>query len=230
MEAARILVIEDNHNLALGLSNNLKLEGYQVAVAEDGRKGLELTHGYCPHAIVLDLMLPKMDGYQVLRTIRSDGLDTPVLIMTALGDEADKVRGFRMGADQYLTKPFSVVEFLSRVEALLRRSPMNGSTRQRSLERFGDVTVDIDARVVSKSGAQISLTPKAFELLLALMRRDGAVATRHDLLREIWGYEQSVVSRTVDAHVAELRRKLEPDPGNPKYILTVWKCGYRFEH
>jgi DNA-binding response OmpR family regulator len=230
MEAARILVIEDNHNLALGLSNNLTLEGYDVQVAEDGRKGLELTRGFCPHAIVLDLMLPEMDGYQVLRTIRSDGLEVPVLILTALGDEADKVRGFRMGADQYLTKPFSVVEFLSRIEALLRRSPMNGATPRREVKKFGDVTVDIDARVVRRNGNQVSLTPKAFELLLALMRREGAVASRHDLMQEIWGYDRSVVSRTVDAHVAELRRKLEPDPSTPQYILTVWKCGYRFQN
>lgn len=228
MEAARILVIEDNSNLALGLSNNLKLEGYDVEVAEDGRKGLELNNRFRPHAIVLDLMLPEMDGYQVLRTIRNHGLEVPVLILTALGDEADKVRGFRMGADQYLTKPFSVVEFLSRVEALLRRSPATGRAARRVIERFGDVTVDVDARLVSRNGQQVGLTPKAFDLLLALIRREGAVASRHDLMREIWGYDQSVVSRTVDAHVAELRRKLEPDPSQPRYILTVWKCGYRF--
>ena len=229
MTAAKILVIEDNHNLALGLSDNLKLEGYEVRVAEDGKKGLELAGSFKPDAIVLDLMLPEMDGYQVLRTMRSNGSEVPVLILTALGDEADKVRGFRLGADQYLTKPFSVVEFLSRVEALLRRA--NGPWRQmeRQSERFGDVTVDVDARVVSKDGNDVALTPKAFDLLLALIRRNGSVASRQDLMRDVWGYDESVVSRTVDAHVAELRRKLETDPAHPNHILTVWKRGYRLQ-
>ena len=229
MTVAKILVIEDNHNLALGLSDNLKLEGYEVRVAEDGKKGLELAGSFKPDAIVLDLMLPEMDGYQVLRTMRNNGSEVPVLILTALGDEADKVRGFRLGADQYLTKPFSVVEFLSRVEALLRRA--NGPWRQmeRQSERFGDVTVDVDARVVSKNGSDIPLTPKAFDLLLALIRRNGSVASRQDLMRDVWGYDESVVSRTVDAHVAELRRKLETDPAHPNHILTVWKRGYRLQ-
>lgn len=229
MNVARVLVVEDNHNLALGLSNNLKLEGYDVRVAEDGKKGLELATSFSPDAIVLDLMLPEVDGYQVLRTMRNNGSDVPVLILTALGDEADKVRGFRLGADQYLTKPFSVVEFLSRVEALLRRANGSWKKMERQAERFGNVTVDAEARVVRREGADVQLTPKAFDLLLALIRRRGSVASRQDLMRDVWGYDESVVSRTVDAHVAELRRKLEADPAHPNHILTVWKRGYRLQ-
>jgi DNA-binding response OmpR family regulator len=229
MPVPRVLVVEDNRNLALGLSNNLKLEGYEVEVAEDGKKGLNLIRTFAPDAIVLDLMLPEMDGYQVLRTMRSNGSTVPVLILTALGDEADKVRGFRLGADQYLTKPFSVVEFLSRVEALLRRADNGWNKATRRVECFGEISVDVDAGVVSREGRPIALTPKAFDLLLALMSRQGAVASRQDLMRDVWGYDKSVMSRTVDAHVAELRRKLEPDPANPTHILTVWKRGYRLQ-
>jgi DNA-binding response OmpR family regulator len=227
--ARRVLVVEDNQNLALGLSNNLKLEGYEVQVAEDGAKALEHVRSFCPDAIVLDLMLPEMDGYQVLRTIRNNGSAVPVLILTALGDEADKVRGFRTGADQYVTKPFSVVEFLSRVEALLRRADGAWNRPDRSTERFGDVTVDVEAGIVRRNGTDVALTPKAFDLLLALIRRRGAVVSRQDLMHDVWGYDKSVISRTVDAHVAELRRKLEADPANPVHILTVWKRGYRFQ-
>jgi len=229
MPVPRVLVVEDNRNLALGLSNNLKLEGYEVAVAEDGKKGLNLIRTFAPNAIVLDLMLPEMDGYQVLRTMRSNGSTVPVLILTALGDEADKVRGFRLGADQYLTKPFSVVEFLSRVEALLRRADNSWNKAARRVECFGEISVDVDAGVVSRKGRPIALTPKAFDLLLALMSRQGAVVSRQDLMRDVWGYDKSVMSRTVDAHIAELRRKLEPDPANPAHILTVWKRGYRLQ-
>jgi DNA-binding response OmpR family regulator len=228
-EARRVLVVEDNHNLALGLGNNLRLEGYEVQVAEDGKKALDQFRSFGPDAVVLDLMLPEMDGYQVLRTIRNNGSAVPVLILTALGDEADKVRGFRMGADQYLTKPFSVVEFLSRVEALLRRADSSWGRPGRSVESFGEVAIDVEAGIVSRSGSDVALTPKAFDLLLALIRRRGAVVSRQDLMHDVWGYDKSVISRTVDAHVAELRRKLEADPANPVHILTVWKRGYRFQ-
>jgi len=229
MSIPRVLVVEDNHNLALGLTNNLTLEGYEVEVADDGKKALDIYRRFAPDAIVLDLMLPEMDGYQVLRTLRNNGSTVPVLILTALGDEADKVRGFRLGADQYLTKPFSVVEFLSRVEALLRRAENGWTSVSRTVERFGNINVDVNARLVTRDDEPVAITPKAFDLLLALMRRKGAVASRQDLMRDVWGYDTSVVSRTVDAHIAELRRKLEPDPSDPVHILTVWKRGYRFQ-
>jgi DNA-binding response OmpR family regulator len=152
----------------------------------------------------------------------------PVLILTARGEEADKVRGLRVGADDYVTKPFGLMELLARVEALLRRRARAAATvAARETVRFADMEIDVGARVVRRGGREVSLSPKEFELLLALVRRQGAVASRIDLLREVWDYDASVLSRTVDAHVKELRRKLEDDPGNPRHILTVWKLGYR---
>ena len=228
--SARVLLVEDNHDLAAGLEYNLRLEGYEVRIADDGRAGITLTREWAPHLVVLDLMLPEVDGYEVLRTLRADGNRVPVMILTARGEEADKVRGFRLDADQYVTKPFGVLEFLERVGALLRRSGAVGATRDQSgTIRFGRVAVDPAARTVTRGGTSVTLTPKAFDLLMALVRRDGAVASRLELLREVWGYGAFVLSRTVDSHVAELRRKLEDDAANPKHILTVWKVGYRFE-
>lgn len=224
MTSLRILVVEDNTNLALGLENNLKLEGYEVRVASDGRQGLDLARRFRPDGIILDVMLPQMDGYQILRTLREEGNAVPVLMLTALGDEVHRVRGFRLGADQYLGKPFSVVELLARVESLVRP---RGEPGTRRVERFGTVSIDVDAGVVTRNGDPVGLTPKAFDLLVALVDRRGAVATRHELMREVWAYDESVMSRTVDAHIAELRRKLEDDPGNPIHIITVWKRGYR---
>jgi two-component system response regulator MtrA len=181
--------------------------------------------------VLLDLMLPGMDGYKVLQALRaqSDGAAVPVIILSARGEEADKVRGFRLDADQYVTKPFSVLELIERIASLLRRAsraPSGAAVSERIA--FGDVVVDTAARTVSKSGRPCVLTPKAYDLLLALIRREGRVASRADLLKEVWGYGSFVLSRTVDSHVAELRRKLEDDAANPRHIVTVWKVGYRF--
>ena len=180
--------------------------------------------------MILDLMLPGMDGYRVLRALRSEGFERPVLILTARGEEADKVIGFRNGADDYVTKPFGVLELLARIEALLRRT--TGAARPQTTppaERFGDVEVDRTARTVTRQGMPVYLAPMEFELLLALLQRKGAVASRQDLMREVWGHSAVVVSRTVDTHIAELRRKLEHDPAEPRHILTVRKAGYRLE-
>jgi two-component system response regulator MtrA len=187
--------------------------------------------------MVLDLMLPGMDGYRVLRTLRDEGVAVPVLILTARGEEADKVLGFRLGADDYVTKPFGVLELLARLEALLRRSrhwreaAANGgaASAAAALERFGDVEVDVHARTVRRAGERVELTPKEFDLLVALLHRQGRVTSRNELLKAVWGYSASVVSRTVDTHVAELRRKLEHDAAAPRHILTVWKVGYKFQ-
>jgi DNA-binding response OmpR family regulator len=227
--SARVLVVEDNADLAAGLEYNLKLEGYDVRVADDGRAGISLATEWSPHLVVLDLMLPGVDGYEVLRTIRAAGSRVPVMILTARGEEADKVRGFRLDADQYVTKPFGVLEFLERVGALLRRSGATAPAAAPRTIRFGRIVVDPAARTTTRDGVPVTLTPKAFDLLLALIRRDGAVASRVELLREVWGYGAFVLSRTVDSHVAELRRKLEDDAANPRHVLTVWKVGYRFE-
>ncbi|MBC7790212.1 MAG: response regulator transcription factor [Anaerolineae bacterium] len=223
----RILVIEDNADLAFGLRNNLEIEGYEVRVAADGISGLEEARSFGADLIILDLMLPGLDGYRVLKALRTEG-STPVLILTARAEEADKVRGFRMGADDYVTKPFGVMELLARVEALLRRA---GSVDRDgdSSERLGDVEIDRASRSVTRAKAPVELTPMEFDLLVALVRRRGAVASRIELLQEVWGYGTGVVSRTVDTHVAELRRKLEEDPARPKHILTVRKAGYRVD-
>jgi DNA-binding response OmpR family regulator len=223
----KLLVIEDNPDLAFGLRNNFEIEGYDVEVADDGLMGLERTREWSPDLILLDLMLPGMDGYRVLRTLRSEGIDTPVLILTARGEEADKVMGFRHGADDYVTKPFGVLELIARVEALLRRTRRSASDLV--AERFGEITIERASRLVLKEGETVSLAPLEYDLLLALFDRRGAVATRHELLREVWGHQAAVVSRTVDTHILELRKKLERDPARPRHILTVRKTGYRLQ-
>lgn len=223
---ARILLVEDNADLAAGIEYNLKLEGYDVRVIGDGRAALDEFASWSPDLVLLDLMLPSLDGFEVLRTMRAGGRRTPVIILSARAEEADKVRGFRLDADQYVTKPFGVLELLERVASTLRRS--NGRNDSgASVFEFGDVRIDVAKRIVTKKEVVVQLSPKAFELLLALVRRDGAVATRDDLLREVWGYGAEVVSRTVDTHVAELRRGIEDDPAEPVHIATVWKVGYR---
>jgi len=228
---SKILVIEDNDDLAFGLRNNLEIEGYEVEIAADGEEGLARARRR-PDLVVLDLMLPGTDGFRVLRTLRQQGFSAPILILTARGDEADKVRGLRLGGDDYVTKPFGLLELLARVEALLRRQKREAGGRGAELpdvERFGDVAIDCPSRTVTKAGRPVELAPKEFDLLLALVRRRGAVATRLELMREVWGYDDSVVTRTIDTHVAELRRKLEGDSTRPRHIVTVRKVGYRLK-
>ncbi len=228
---SRILVIEDNRNLATGLRNNLEIEGHDVSVAGEGPTGLSLARSSEPDLIILDLMLPGMDGYRVLASLREDGLDTPVLILSARGEEADKVMGFRLGADDYVAKPFGLLELLARVEALLRRASVAASANKlASPVTFGDVEVDPRTHTVQRSGNAVQLRPKEYELLIALLQRRGQVASRTELLEEVWGYSGEVYSRTVDTHVAELRRKLEENAAEPRHILTVRKTGYRIQN
>ena len=226
---SRVLIVEDNLDLAAGIEHNLRLEGFDTRVVEDGRTALATAEQWSPDVILLDLMLPEMDGYQVLRTLRGRGDRTPVVILTARAEEADKVLGFRLDADQYVTKPFGILELLERIRALLRRSARDAGSGAQPLLRFGDVTIDTGSRSVTRRGSPCALTPKAYELLLALVRRDGAVVTRSELLKEVWGYSAFVTTRTVDTHVAELRRQIEDDPGSPRHVLTVWKVGYRLQ-
>ena len=228
----RVLVIEDSTDLAEGLRFNLELEGYAVKVAEDGNAGLACVREWEPDLVILDLMLPGIDGYQVLRSLRGDGRQTPVLILSARGEESDKVRGFQLDADQYVTKPFGLIELLERVKSLLRRTRARTDVAEHGsgagLIAFGDVSIDPASRTVTRSGEAVSLTPKAYELMMALVKRKGAVATRVDLLREVWDHRAIVLTRTVDSHMAELRKKLEHDPADPKHFITIWKVGYRF--
>jgi DNA-binding response OmpR family regulator len=219
----RILIVEDNTDLAVGLRNNLEIEGYDVTISDNGVAGLEDFRAQHPDLVVLDLMLPAMDGHRVLREIRSSGSVVPVLLLTARSEEADKVRGLRLGADDYVTKPFGVLELLARIEALLRR------TRPAAMYRFGTVEVDAGRRTVRRDGVTVPLTPMEFDLLIALLRRNGEVVSRIDLLQEVWGHAAAVLTRTVDTHVAELRRKLERDPAVPEFILTARKAGYRLD-
>jgi len=228
---SRILLIEDNRDLAFGLRNNLEIEGYEVQTAEDGIAGLKTFASVNPDLVILDLMLPELDGFRVLRSLRQDGHATPVLLLTAKGEEADKVRGLRMGADDYVTKPFGLLELLARVEALLRRTHMGGTGTAdgRKVHHFGVIEVDPTSRTVRRASQTVELAPKEFDLLLALLRARGAVVSRLQVMREVWGYSAAVVSRTVDTHIAELRRKLEENPSSPRHIITVRKTGYRIK-
>ena len=224
-----ILVIEDNEDVAFGLRTALENEGFAVSIAVDGTTGLDMATRGAPDLIILDLMLPRMDGYRVLRSIRGAGVDAPVLVLTARGEEVNKVQAFSLGGDDYVTKPFGVLELLARVKALLRRAKGTNGPALPSVERFGGIEVNPASRTVYRDGQLVQLAPREFDLLMALLRRRGAAASRAQLLNEVWQYQADVLSRTVDIHIAELRRKLEEDPAQPRHIRTVWKVGYRLE-
>jgi len=221
----RILIIEDNPDLAFGLRNNLEIEGYRIEVADDGPKGLARARTLDPDLIILDLMMPGMDGYKVLRTLREEGRQTPVLILSARGEEADKVAGFRLGADDYVTKPFSLMELIARVNALLRRASPKEVTGGLS---FGDVVVDPVSRRVTRDGEVVPLTYREYRLLMALLERRGKVVSRLELLKAAWGSRGAVTERTVDSHIAELRKKLD-DPTSPRHLITIRHAGYRLQ-
>ncbi len=226
----RILLIEDNVDLAFGLRATLEFEGYEVHVVSDGREAFGRIVEIGPDLVLLDLMLPGLDGYEVLTRVRKAGIRTPVLVLTARGEEADVLSGFDRGADDYVTKPFSTAELLARVRALLRRAGGASATERLPVERFGEIEVNPASGAVIRDGEPVTLTPKEFDLLVALVRRRGAVASRAELLGEVWAYANTdVETRTVDVHVAELRRKLERDPANPQHIVTVRKKGYRLQ-
>jgi two-component system alkaline phosphatase synthesis response regulator PhoP len=221
-----ILIVEDSEDLAFGLRNNLEFEGYDVTVVHDGKTGLEMATSNPPDLMILDLTLPELDGLNVLERIRKTGSKLPILLLTARQEELDKVRGLKLGADDYVTKPFGLMELLARVEALLRRS---GGERNPQVIKVGELEIDVAARIVLKGGERVDLAPRELDLLLALIEHRGRVVSRQHLLSEVWGHQGQVVTRTVDTHIAELRRKLEPDTRKPSYIQTARKAGYRFE-
>jgi DNA-binding response OmpR family regulator len=221
-----ILLIEDNRDFAATLRANLEREGYDVTVAATGTSGLERAKALDPDLIILDLMLPAMSGFTVLQRLRDEGREAPVLIMTALGTEEEKLRGFGLGADDYVVKPCGLLEILARVRALLKRASPNG-TAPRSEVHVGDLTIDFGARVVRRGPDEIALRPKEFDLLAALVRHRGRVVSRADLLREVWGYAAGTETRTVETHLAALRERLGDDPQSPRYIVTVRRAGYR---
>jgi two-component system alkaline phosphatase synthesis response regulator PhoP len=221
----RILIVDDEPEIVRGLEDNLRFEGYETVAARDGEAALALIASAVPDLVLLDIMMPRMSGWDVCRELRKKGVDVPVIMLTARGAEVDRVLGLELGADDYVTKPFSLRELLARVRAVLRRP----GPRQKSDElAFGDVRIQQRARRVFKGGRELSLTRKEFDLLAYLVEHRGDVVTRERLLDEVWGYERFPTTRTVDTHVLRLRRKLEADPDRPTWILTVHAQGYRF--
>lgn len=221
---ASILLVEDEADIARPLRENLELEGFRVRVAASGAAARSQVRDGYPDLVILDLMLPDTDGETILRSFRSDGFAGPVLILSARQGEIEKVRGFRLGADDYVTKPFGLLELLARVHALLRRSQRR---EQLNVVVIGDVSINVAARSVHLRGTEVLLRPKVRELLFALVDRVGETVTRERLFRDVWGYSEDVDSRTLDWHIAELRRKLQDDSSNPQLIRTVRKVGYQ---
>ena len=229
---ARVLVIEDNKDLALGLRVNLQEHGYDVQIAHTIADGLARLRQFAPDVIVLDVALPDGDGLDFMRRLRAAHDHTLVMILTARSHRESKLLGLRLGADDYVTKPFDIDELLLRIEVLLRRSrPHEERAAHPPDERFSfsDVDVDVAARAVRRDGVLLPLSRVGFDLLVALLRQRGSVATRVDLMRDVLGYGQDVASRTLDTHIFELRKMIERDPSSPAHIRTVWRIGYRFE-
>jgi DNA-binding response OmpR family regulator len=221
-----ILLIEDEEAMLRGLRDAFEHHGYHVVTAEDGEAGLELVEREQPDLIVLDVMLPGMDGFDVCRELRKRGFSAPILILTARGEEVDKVVGLEIGADDYITKPFSTRELLARVKAHLRRAAEK--TPKLSACTFGDVKVDFAKLKASRKGKPLDLTSTEFSLLQLLIEHRNEVVSREQILNKVWGYETYPDSRTVDSHILNLRQKLESDPHNPEYIITVHGLGYKF--
>ncbi|MCK4284322.1 MAG: response regulator transcription factor [Candidatus Brocadiae bacterium] len=225
MATETVLIIEDDQPMLEGLKDNFEFEGYSVITAADGEDGLETALEAKPDLIVLDIMLPKINGYEVCRLIRREGLDVPIVMLTAKGQESDIVLGLELGADDYVTKPFGILELLARVKALLRRR------REAKPEvcRFDEFELDLRAHTLLRNGAEVALTPKEFGLLELLIGRPGRAVTRNQILNAVWGHSIFVMPRSVDQCVNTLRRKIEPDPDHPAYIRTVRGIGYRFD-
>jgi two-component system alkaline phosphatase synthesis response regulator PhoP len=223
----KIVLIEDEKGLIVTLTDRLRSEGFEVVSATDGNKGVELASQQQFDLIILDVMLPKKNGYDVARDLRQKGIQTPILMLTAKGETIDKVLGLKLGADDYLTKPFEMIELLARVEALLRRSPQQ-RTAVNGTFRFGSIAVDFKRAEVSKEEDPIELSAMEFKLLQFLIENRGAVHSRDQLLDAVWGYDAMPTTRTVDVHIAWLRQKLEENPRHPHFIQTVHGMGYKF--
>ncbi|MBN2131581.1 MAG: response regulator transcription factor [Sedimentisphaerales bacterium] len=220
-----ILIVEDDPTMLRGLKDNFEFHGYRVLTAEDGEEGLNTALNARPDLLVLDIMLPRINGYEVCRLIRKEKLDTPIIMLTAKGEESDIVLGLNLGADDYVTKPFSIKELLARAEALLRRT----RTAEPDVYEFGDCTLDIPARKFTRAKEEVKLSPKEFRLLEMFVKHPGRALTRDEILNCVWGYDSFVGARTIDRFVTTLRNKIEPDPRNPTYIHTLREIGYKFE-
>jgi DNA-binding response OmpR family regulator len=221
-----VLIVEDDPSMLTGLKDNFAYKGYKVLTAADGEKGLNAALNARPDLIILDIMLPKINGYEICRLIRQEGLDMPVIMLTAKGEESDVVLGLNIGADDYVTKPFSINELLARSAAFLRRAKKAGTE---DAAEFGEYRLDLAARRLMRGDEEIELSPKEFNLLAYFVEKQGRALTRDEILNAVWGYDCIVTSRSVDRFVTTLRNKIEPDPANPVFIHTVRQVGYRFD-
>jgi len=223
---AKILIVEDEPDMVLGLKDNFEFEGYEVTTAADGQTGLEKARSQQPDLVILDIMLPRLSGLEVCKTLRGEGFETPIIMLTARGQEIDKVVGLELGADDYVTKPFSIRELLARVRAILRRT--DGTRKRLSNYAFGDVELDFEIYRAKRGGEPLELSPREFELLRYLIERKGETVSRDKLLEDVWGYESYPSTRTVDTHIAKLRAKIGDSGTDPRFILTIHGVGYKF--
>ena len=221
----KVLIIEDDSTMLRGLTDNFEYAGYQVLTACDGEEGLNSALNARPHLIILDIMLPKINGYEICRLIRKEQLNMPIIMLTAKGEESDIILGLNLGADDYVTKPFSIKELLARAAAFLRRSKQ----AEQNIYEFADYQLDIPARKLTCNGNEIKLSPKEFNLLEYFLNRQGRALTRDEILNAVWGYDCFVSSRSIDRFITTLRNKIEPDPHNPIFIHTIREIGYKFE-
>jgi two-component system alkaline phosphatase synthesis response regulator PhoP len=224
----RVLVVEDDDSMARALRDGFQYEGYEVILARDGVAGLRFAAESRPDVIILDVMMPKMSGLDVCKQLRAAGSRVPILMLTARGQEIDKVLGLKLGADDYVTKPFGFLELVARVEALLRRAHAGGGDGGLDAYRFGDIEVDFKQHVIHKGGKPLDLSPRELRLLRYLIEHKGEVVGRDQLLDAVWDYDSPPLTRTVDMHVAKLRRKIEDQPAEPRWIVTVHRVGYKF--
>lgn len=222
----RILVIEDEPQMLLGLRDNLELEGYEVATAADGDEGISKAAQFHPDLVILDVMLPRKNGFDVCRELRARAVATPIVMLTARSAETDKVLGLELGADDYVTKPFSITELLARVRAVLRRA--GGQKPATDSVRIGDIEIDFKVHQARRGRARIEFTAREFDLLRYFVQHTGKVVTREQILNEVWGYEEFPTTRTIDNFVAKLRQKIERAPHAPEHILTIHGSGYKF--
>jgi len=222
----KILIIEDEKDMVMGLKFNLEARGYEVIAAYDAEEGYDLATEKTPDLVILDLMLPKGNGYELCKRLREEEPDLPIVMLTARSQEVDIVTGLQLGADDYITKPFSVLELLARIEAVFRRMKTGKSVPE--VYRFGNIEINFKKYSASKKGKPIELSPREFELLRYFIEKQGEIVTREDLLNHIWGYDSYPNTRTVDTHMAKLRQKIEEKPDEPKYLITIHGIGYKF--
>ena len=220
-----ILIIEDDATMLRALKDNFEFKGYCVLTGADGEEGLNAALNNKPDLIILDIMLPEINGYEVCRLIRKENLNMPIIMLTAKGEESDIILGLNLGADDYVTKPFSIKELLARAAAFLRRSRQT----EQDIYEFGDCCLDIPARKLTRKGDEVKLSPKEFSLLEYFVKKPGRALTRDEILNMVWGYDSFIGSRSIDRFVTTLRNKIEPDPHNPIFIHTIREIGYKFE-